>query len=72
MSKYYPPSDNCTSITIGGIQYNTVLAPDHITCDNCDLQEICQDSQDDAFSLFCATHVEGNHYFKKVKSPIKN
>ena len=66
MSKHYPTSDSCTSITIGGIVYNTVLS-DTYECEKCDLREVCEDSQDDALSLFCAIHVDGGHYFKKVK-----
>lgn len=67
MSKIYTTTDSCTSITFNGITYNTTVAQDHITCEKCDLREICEDSQDDALSLFCAIHVDGNHYFKKVK-----
>ena len=66
-SKHYPISDSCTSITIGGIVYNTVLTSDDYECEKCDLREVCEDSQDDALSLFCAVHVDGGHYFKKVK-----
>ena len=65
MSKIYPTSDACTSITIGGITYNAVLTSDAKICKNCDLKELCQDSQEDALSLFCAVHVEGNFHFKK-------
>ena len=67
MSKHYPISDSCTSITIGGIVYNTVLTSDDYECENCDLREVCEDSEDDALSLFCAVHIDGNHHFETIK-----
>lgn len=67
MSKIYPTLDACTNITFNGITYNTTLAQDHITCERCDLREVCEDSQYDALPLFCAIYVGDNQYFKKVK-----
>lgn len=66
----YQPS--CTRITIGGVDYVTVLEPNHkgTVCDYCDLKEICKDDEDNALSLFCAIYVDGNNYFKKLKKNL--
>lgn len=57
--------DRITGIIIDDIIYKPVLDKTEHTCEECHLREFCEDSEDNALSLFCAVHVDGGHYFKK-------
>lgn len=59
--------DKITGIIINDILYKPVLDKTEFTCEECQLREFCEDSQDNIFPLFCAVHIDGNHHFETIK-----
>jgi hypothetical protein len=53
-----------TEITIDGVKYK-VYKLTKCFCSDCDLQEICSDS--DAIKLLCGEGVSSGHIFKRKK-----